>query len=96
MSRSNSDLLPPLKKDGAAAAPTDRLFLSAPDADRIRPSDSSQVPEKRGEPRYKCEGSAEFRTDGFEVRTWARVTNLSRSGCYVEMQATSPLNTAVL
>ena len=50
---------------------------------------------KRGEPRYKCEGSAEFRTEGFEVRTWARVTDLSRSGCYIEMQATSPLNTAV-
>jgi hypothetical protein len=51
--------------------------------------------EKRGDPRYKCEGSAEFRTEGFDVRTWARVTDLSRSGCYVEMQATSPLNTAV-
>ena len=56
---------------------------------------STGVGEKRDNPRYKCEGSAEFRTEGFDVRTWARVTDLSRSGCYVEMQATSPLNTAV-
>jgi len=56
---------------------------------------STGVGEKRDHPRYKCEGSAEFRTEGFDVRTWARVTDLSRSGCYVEMQATSPLHTAV-
>lgn len=29
------------------------------------------------------------------TRTWARVTDLGRSRCYVEMQATSPLNIAV-
>ena len=95
MSTSNSDLLPTLKKDGAGATATGRPLLSAPEAYRTRPSEPSQVTEKRGEPRYKCDGSAEFRTDGFEVRTWARVTDLSRSGCYVEMQATSPLHTAV-
>ena len=95
MSTSNSDLLLTPKKDGGAATATDRPLLSAPAAYRTQPSETSQVTEKRGEPRYKCEGSAEFRTDGFEVRTWARVTDLSRSGCYVEMQATSPLNTAV-
>jgi hypothetical protein len=95
MSTSNSNFLPALKENGAAAAATDRPPLSASEANRIQPSDPSQVNEKRGEPRYKCEGSAEFRTDGFEVRTWARVTDLSRSGCYVEMQATSPLHTAV-
>jgi hypothetical protein len=95
MSTSNSDLLPTLKKDGAAATATGRPLLSAPEAYRTQTSEPSQVAEKRGEPRYKCEGSAEFRTDGFEVRTSARVTDLSRSGCYVEMQATSPLNTAV-
>src|SRR5258708_4874651 len=95
MSTSNSDLLPTLKKDGAATTATGRPLLSAPEAYRTQPAEPSEIAEKRGEPRYKCEGSAEFRTDGFEVRTWARVTDLSRSGCYVEMQATSPLNTAV-
>jgi hypothetical protein len=94
MSTSNSEFLPTMKEDGAAAG-TGRSPLPAPRANPIQPSDPSQVAEKRGEPRYKCEGSAEFRTEGFEVRTWARVTDLSRSGCYVEMQATSPLNTAV-
>ena len=81
MSTSNSDLLLTPKKDGGAATATDRPLLSAPGAYRTQPSETSQVTEKRGEPRYKCEGSAEFRTDGFEVRTWARVTDLSRSGC---------------
>lgn len=94
MSTSNSDFLPTMKEDGAAAR-TGRSPLPAPGANPIEPSDPSQVAEKRGEPRYKCEGSAEFRTEGFEVRTWARVTDLSRSGCYIEMQATSPLNSAV-
>jgi hypothetical protein len=51
--------------------------------------------DKRRNPRYKCEGSAEFRSEGSTVRTWATVTDLSRSGCYVEMQATSPVNTAL-
>lgn len=49
--------------------------------------------EKRRNPRYKCEGSAEFRSEGSTVRTWATVTDVSRSGCYVEMQATSPVDT---
>jgi hypothetical protein len=51
--------------------------------------------ERRASLRYKCEGSAEFRTEGVEMRTWARVTDISRNGCYVEMQATSPLHSAV-
>jgi hypothetical protein len=95
MSTSNSDFLPTVKEDGMAAAVAGRSPLPAPEATPVQPSEPSQVAEKRGEPRYKCEGSAEFRTEGFEVRTWARVTDLSRSGCYIEMQATSPLNTAV-
>ena len=51
--------------------------------------------DKRRNPRYKCEGSAEFRSEGSSVRTWATVTDLSRSGCYVEMQATSPVDTVL-
>ena len=51
--------------------------------------------EKRRSPRYKCEGSAEFRFEGSTVRTWATVTDVSRSGCYVEMQTTSPADTKV-
>lgn len=95
MSTSNSDFVRTMKDDGTTAAVTGRSLLLAPGATLIQPSEPSQVAEKRGEPRYKCKGSAEFRTEGFEVRAGARVTDLSRSGCYIEMQATSPLNTAV-
>ena len=51
--------------------------------------------ERRRHPRYKCEGSAEFRSEGSSVRTWASVTDLSRGGCYVEMYSTFPEDTAV-
>ena len=51
--------------------------------------------ERRRCPRYKCEGSAEFRVEGHSVRTWATVTDLSRTGCYVEMHSTFPQHTNV-
>jgi hypothetical protein len=51
--------------------------------------------ERRQSQRYKCNGSAEFRTDAADVRTWATITDISRGGCYVEMQATSPQETNV-
>lgn len=49
--------------------------------------------EKRRSPRYKCEGSAELREEGCDVRTWATFTDISIHGCYVEAQATYPANT---
>jgi len=49
--------------------------------------------EKRRSPRYKCEGSAEMRTEGCDVRTWATFTDVSLHGCYVEAQATYPVGT---
>ena len=57
----------------------------------------SQAPasERRSNQRFKCEGSAEFRTEGSDIRTWATITDLSHGGCYVEMQATSPRDTPV-
>ena len=51
------------------------------------------APDRRRHPRYKCNGSVEFRTEGSNVRTWATFTDLSRSGCYVEMMSTSPPGT---
>jgi hypothetical protein len=53
------------------------------------------APERRRDVRYKCEGSAEFHTEGIHVRTSAAVSDISRSGCYVELQATSAVNTLV-
>lgn len=49
--------------------------------------------EKRRSFRYKCEGSAEIREEGCDVRTWASFTDISLHGCYVEAQATYPAGT---
>ena len=52
-----------------------------------------QGTEKRRSPRYKCEGSAELREDNCDVRTWATFRDVSLHGCYVEAQATYPVET---
>ena len=49
--------------------------------------------EKRRSPRFRCEGSAELREEGCDVRTWATFTDVSLHGCYVEAQATYPAGT---
>jgi hypothetical protein len=54
-----------------------------------------QGAEKRRGPRYKCEGSAELREDGHDVRTWATFSEVSLHGCYVEVQATYPVGTVL-
>jgi PilZ domain len=51
--------------------------------------------ERRRSPRYKCEGSAEFRVAGSAVRTWGTFTDISVTGCYVEMTATFPVGATV-
>lgn len=47
--------------------------------------------EKRRSFRYKCEGSAELRQDGRDIRIWATLRDVSLHGCYVEAQATYPI-----
>ena len=89
---SNAEYLRALKRAqekpaSAGAAP--------PAATSASQQNSYPHPDRRRNPRYKCEGSAEFRAEGSDVRTWATVTDLSRSGCYVEAQATSPVDTPV-
>lgn len=59
------------------------------------PGERFQGAEKRRSVRYKCEGSAEIRKDGCEVRTFAAFTDISLHGCYVEAQATYPPGTAL-
>ena len=63
----------------------------------IPTEDSSRIAtlERRRDVRYKCNGNAEFHTEGIDVRTQAAVSDISRSGCYVELQATSQVNTSV-
>ncbi|MBZ5598723.1 MAG: PilZ domain-containing protein [Acidobacteriia bacterium] len=88
---SNADYLRALKRAQEKPASAGTALPS--------PAAPQQTPyphlDRRRNPRYKCEGSAEFRTEGSDIRTWATITDLSRSGCYVEMQATSPVDTPV-
>lgn len=49
--------------------------------------------ERRRSPRYKCNGSAEFRVEGSEVRTWGELQDISLHGCYVEAAAAYPVGT---
>ena len=49
--------------------------------------------EKRRNPRFKCEGSMELKTEGSTIHTWATFTDVSTSGCYVEIMTTFPVGT---
>ncbi|HYL16905.1 MAG TPA: PilZ domain-containing protein [Terriglobales bacterium] len=56
---------------------------------------SGDVPpdERRHYARYRCAGSVQLRTQGDTMRTWGTFTDISRRGCYVEVQATFPPGT---
>lgn len=92
-----------LKRSGssiaATAAATAREITapghSAPDGATADSNERFQGSEKRRSPRYKCEGSAEVREEGCDVRTWATFTDVSLHGCYVEAQATYPVGTVL-
>ncbi len=51
--------------------------------------------DRRQSPRLRCSGSVEFRAQGSDVRMWGTLTDVSLHGCYVEMNATFPVNTKV-
>jgi hypothetical protein len=77
-------------QSGAASAPArepERTPATAGDGESFRGA------EKRRSPRNKCEGSAEVREDGCDVRTGATFTDVGLHGCYVEAQATYPAGT---
>jgi hypothetical protein len=57
--------------------------------------DSQVRGEQRDNTRYRCEGNVEFVTEDSEVRTFAKLTDISFGGCYVEMTATSAPGAAV-
>lgn len=64
----------------------------------LKPGSATSKPdpnERRRAPRFKCEGSAEFRVGGTDVRTWGTFTDLSVHGCYIEMTATFPVGAMV-
>jgi hypothetical protein len=92
-----------LKRSGSSiattAAATAREITapghSAPDGATADSNERFQGSEKRRSPRYKCEGSAEVREEGCDVRTWATFTDVSLHGCYVKAQATYPVGTVL-
>jgi PilZ domain len=51
--------------------------------------------DRRRSERFKCQGSARFRTEEDVVHTYGTLTDVSLHGCYVEMMATSPVGTKV-
>lgn len=79
----------------AAHEPAQTPFSNAARS-RVSPvSQRHSGPENRRSPRYKCEGSAEMRQEGIEMRTWATFTDISLHGCYVEATANYPVGTAL-
>lgn len=83
------------RSNAEATPPSLKAESQQPLADTIAPSGDPQYrgAEKRRGPRFKCEGSAELRQDGCDIRTWATFTDVSLHGCYVEAQATYPTGT---
>jgi PilZ domain. len=79
--------------NGAAAAPARDPGQSPPAANFSNRDPKFQGSDKRRSLRYKCEGSAQIREEGRDVRTWATFSDVSLHGCYVEAQATCPAGT---
>lgn len=87
-----------LKQGAGATGGNSTLADDAAAPSTTIPADSGerfQGAEKRRSARYRCEGSAELREQGCEVRTWATFADISLHGCYVEAQATYPPGTVL-
>lgn len=80
-------------QSGAGAAAPAREPDRVQEATPAQNTENFQGAEKRRSPRYKCEGSAEVREDGCDVRTWVTFTDIGLHGCYAEAQATYPAGT---
>ncbi len=51
--------------------------------------------DRRKHPRYPVSGGAEIRQQGVDSRIWARLTDISRGGCYLETMSPLPVLTYV-
>lgn len=83
----------------AASAPARSSGTGVPEAAQTPPlagMAKRSGADKRRSPRYKCEGSAEVRAEGSDVRTWAACTDISMHGCYVEAATVYPPDTVVV
>ena len=91
----NAAYLRTLKRPAGSDSSADAEYGVEPDT-FPRAVDCSEKPaERRRAPRYKCEGSAQIREEGASVHTWATFTDVSVHGCYVEAQATYPVDTSL-
>ena len=96
----STDYLRALKRnnDAHAAPAAVSVSLAAPTptpAAAPTPTPAAAPADRRRATRYKCEGSVEFYLEGSDVRTWGMVSDISRSGCYVELHSTSSVDTPV-
>lgn len=82
-----------LKRSAGAAAPAPAQEENPRAGAADHTSPSYKGVEKRRSPRYQCEGSVQMREASCDVQTWATFTDISLHGCYVEAQATYPVNT---
>ncbi len=83
------------QSDGPTPAVAERRHEEHPDVSGAEgdPGARFQGAEKRRSHRYKCEGNAELREQGRDVRTWATFRDVSLHGCYMEVQATYAVGT---
>ena len=82
-----------LKGEPAGGGPVD----AAGNGGGKAPADATSFAwkELRQSPRLRCSGSVKFRTEGSDVTMWGTLTDISLHGCYVEMNATFPVDTKV-
>jgi hypothetical protein len=92
---SGADYLRRLRSQESPGLVHDAVHEPAVPAAGAPPPAPAAAGERRRSPRYKCEGSAEFRVAGSDVRTWGTFTDISMTGCYVEMTATFPVGSRV-
>jgi hypothetical protein len=59
------------------------------------PATEREPAERRVEPRYACKGSSSIRQSNTRFPLGASVTDISLSGCYVELMTTLPVGTKV-
>ena len=92
LEQSVSPLAPTAEAPAVEAGGEERSGSSSPIVDS---GERFKGAERRRSPRYKCEGSAELREDGCDVRTWAAFSDISLHSCYEEAQATYPVGTVL-
>jgi hypothetical protein len=80
------------------AAPFREFFLDM-DADQTTPEPevlaAEPLPERRSEPRYQFTASVELVEIKTGLKAKARVSDLGRGGCYIDINSPSPLGTAL-